>query len=75
LKFDGQLGTWLKKIQNQWSNWKMCVNVGNKIDQIKGQIKEIGSLSVNWMSKYTNSKPIIKMKITVDFEADNWVWQ
>jgi len=47
LKFDGQLGTWLKKIQNQGPNYKICVNVEDEIDQIKGQIKEIESLSVN----------------------------
>jgi len=36
---------------------------------------EIESLLVNWSSKYTNSKLKTKMKIAVNFRADNWVWQ
>jgi hypothetical protein len=51
------------------------VNIGVEINQIRGQIEEIKSLLVNWGLKYTNSKPITKMKITVNFGADNWVWQ
>jgi hypothetical protein len=51
------------------------VNIGVEINQIRGQIEEIKSLLVNWGLKYTNSKSITKMKITVNFGADNWVWQ
>jgi hypothetical protein len=37
----------IEKIQNQGPNWKMHVNKGTEIDQIKGQIEEIESLLTN----------------------------
>jgi hypothetical protein len=45
------------------------------MDQIKGQIEEIESLLVNWGLKCTNSVLRTKMKIVVNFEVYNWVWQ
>jgi hypothetical protein len=38
------------------------VNIGAKIDWIKGQIEEIRSLLINWESKYKNLKPMTKIK-------------
>jgi len=38
------------------------MNVGVEIDQIRSQIEQIGSVLVNWGSKYKNSKPETKIK-------------
>jgi hypothetical protein len=43
-----------------------------EIDRIKSQIEEIESLLINWRSKHTNSKPMIKVKKAA--KADIWIW-
>jgi hypothetical protein len=37
----------IEEIQNQGPNWKRRVNKGTEIDQMRGQIEEIGSLLIN----------------------------
>jgi hypothetical protein len=40
----------IEEIQNQGSNWKICVNIRVGINQIRGQIEELkvcGQLKVN----------------------------
>jgi hypothetical protein len=37
----------IEEIQNQGPNWKRHVNKGTEIDQMRGQIEEIGSLLIN----------------------------
>ena len=65
----------IEEIQNQGPNLKRHMNVKAEIDKIRGQIKK------NWMfvgqlrSKYTNSEPKTRMKISMNFGANNWVWQ
>jgi hypothetical protein len=37
----------IEEIQNKKPNWKKCMNIGTRINQIMSQIEEIESLLVN----------------------------
>jgi hypothetical protein len=65
----------IEEIQNQGLNWKKKkhVNIGAEIHQIRSLIEEIKSLLVNWGLKYTNLESRIKIKIMINFKADNWI--
>jgi hypothetical protein len=52
---------------------KKHVNIGAEIHQIRSLIEEIKSLLVNWGLKYTNLESRIKIKIMINFKADNWI--
>jgi hypothetical protein len=64
----------IEEIQNQGLNWKKKhVNIGAEIHQIRSLIEEIKSLLVNWGLKYINLESRIKIKIMINFKADNWI--
>jgi len=69
LKFNGQ--GLIEEIQNQGPNLKRHMNVRAGIDKIRSQIKKTWKFVGQLMSKYINSEQKTKMKISMNFGANN----
>jgi len=61
----------IEEIQNQGPNLKRHMNVRAGIDKIRGQIKKTWKFVGQLMSKYINSEQKTKMKISMNFGANN----
>jgi hypothetical protein len=48
---------------------------GLKLTKSRAKLKGIKSLIISEGSKCTNWKPMTKMKMVLNFGADDWVWQ
>jgi hypothetical protein len=61
----------IEEIQNQGPNLKRHMNVRAGIDKIRSQIKKTWKFVGQLMSKYINSEQKTKMKISMNFGANN----